>query len=265
MKKHPNSLVAVCATGVAALVLLSASNAGAALIVNVVEKNGDNEATDTITAKWTGQTFPVSVANEPVPGLTVGQNYTVGLFGVNAPMFVDRTHRWVDASLGATNTPMPSYLQGWEYIMSGNDNRDNNNLAAPYTLEVTVSAPVQAYLLIDDRLYDGDNMTPPTFFTNMLWVANDGWTPVTTGANRFGDITRPDQIGVDEGSDGSIQQYSSIYTKLFPAGTFSLYQPDNPGRNMYGVVIAVPEPSTFALIGLGLLGLVGWRLRRHRS
>src|SRR5438034_4245423 len=36
-----------------------------ALITWVVETGGDNEATDTITAKWTGQTIPVSIADEP--------------------------------------------------------------------------------------------------------------------------------------------------------------------------------------------------------
>jgi hypothetical protein len=118
-------------------------------VVNVVETGGDNEATDTITAKWTGQTWPVSVANEPVPGATVGSMYTTGVFGHHAPSMVDRNHRYSDdITLG---TPIPAYLMGAEYIMSGNDNRDNAN----YRLDVTIAAPSTVYMLIDNRLSDG--------------------------------------------------------------------------------------------------------------
>jgi len=83
---------------VLALIALFAQNGQAApVIANVVETGGDNEPTDTITAKWTGQTFNCSVANEPVPGITVGTPYTVGLFGNYAPAFVDRNHRYTNA------------------------------------------------------------------------------------------------------------------------------------------------------------------------
>ena len=75
------------------------------VITNVVETGGDNEATDTIPAKWTGTTFPVSVANEPVPGLVIGQNYTVGLFGNGAPAFVDRNHRYSNHSVDPAAVP----------------------------------------------------------------------------------------------------------------------------------------------------------------
>src|SRR5687768_9320136 len=54
----------------------SAAPLAAQNITNVVETGGDNEATDTITAKWTGQTFSTSVANEPVTG-AIGTGFTV--------------------------------------------------------------------------------------------------------------------------------------------------------------------------------------------
>jgi hypothetical protein len=208
----------------------------AGLITAVVEVGGDNEATDTIAAKWTGRIFPVSVANEPLPGLVVGNNYTVGLFGNGAPAFVDRNHAYTNAS---GTVLIPSYLAGGEYIMSGNDNRDNTNL----TMQVFVSKPVQAYLLIDNRLSDGDNATPPTFTsTNMQWVVDQGWTAVRTGNNRTANANVPDEVGIDEGTDGSINQWYSIYTKAFPAGSFQLKQADNSGRNMYGAVITLQPP-----------------------
>jgi len=40
------------------------------VITNVVETGGDNKATDTVTAKWTGVRFVGGIVNEPVPSLT---------------------------------------------------------------------------------------------------------------------------------------------------------------------------------------------------
>ena len=137
-----------------ALVTYGGSALANPTIINIVETGGDNEATDTIAAKWTGTTFNVSVANEPVPGAVVGTPYSVGVFGQYSPAFVDRNHRYVNASyvndgnLGAI--PLPDYLVGGEYIMSGNDNRDNGS----YRLDVTLAPEVQeaiVYMLIDNR------------------------------------------------------------------------------------------------------------------
>jgi hypothetical protein len=215
-----------------AVASLLAQGAGAAPIVtSVVETGGDNEATDTIVAKWTGVTFPVSIVNEPFPGAAVGGSYVVGTFGNHAPAFVDRNHRYTNAS---DTVVIPNYLVGHEYIMSGNDNRDN----AAYTLDVTVAASVDAYMLIDNRLSDTVNSNPPTFdATHMQWITDDGWLPSRTGANRTRDISLPDEIAFDEGADGTLNQWYSIYTKSFPAGTFRVKQADNTGQNMYGLVV----------------------------
>jgi hypothetical protein len=50
--------------------------------------------------------------------------------------------------------------------------------------------------------------------------------------------------------------------------------PNDPGWNtsdfsdntyeLFTIQSEIPEPATFALIGCGLLGLGGWRLRRNR-
>jgi hypothetical protein len=207
-------------------------------ITSVVETGGDNETTDTITAKWTGQTFTVSVAGEPIPGATVGQPYTVGTFGHSAPGFVDRNHRYFDDV--PNNLPVPSYLVGAEYIMSGNDNRDNN---PGYRLDVTVANPSTAYMLIDNRL-GGNNADPPTFGpTAMQWILDQGWIATNNGLNRTMNTAVPDEVGFDEGADGGINQWFSVYKKDFTAGTFSLLQPDNAGQNMYGVVVVSTGPA----------------------
>ncbi|MBM3845191.1 MAG: hypothetical protein FJ405_02745 [Verrucomicrobia bacterium] len=236
------------------------ANASAANIINVIETGGDNEPTDTITAKWNGQTFSVSVANEPIPGAVVGTTYTAGTFGHHVPAFVDRNHRYAnDPGTGGGNPlNIPGYLLGHEYILSGNDNRDN----ASYVLDVTIGFQSIFYMLIDNRLGDAENVLPPTFGpTKMQWILDDGWAAVMTGANRLGSMSRPDEVAIDEGADGTINQWYSVYSKTFEAGTLRLRQADNAGQNMYGVVVAVvPEPGVIGFAALGALALV---LRRR--
>jgi len=228
-------------------------------ITNVVETGGDNEATDTITAKWTGQTFPRTIANEPTTG-AVGSSFTVGSFGHLAPTFVDRNHRYSDHTVQATAVPpdfrIPAYLVGNEYIMSGNDNRDN----AMYRLDVTVRNPSTVYMLIDNRLGDpnSSNADPPSFGpTKMQWILDQGWLPTANGLNRTANPAVPDEVPLDEGANNTIDQWYSVYRRDVPVGTFSLFQADNAGQNMYGVVVAViPEPSSIALLGGAAIGLV---------
>lgn len=237
------------------LVLFAAIPTGHAAIVNVIETGGDNEATDTIPAVWTGVTYATTIANEPVPG-AVGDPYTVGTFMSSAPAFVDRNHQYLDDPAGLS---IPSYLVGQEYIMSGNDNRDN----AGYQLDIEVDTFSRIYMLIDNRLPDGVATTPPTIGPGaMEWLITDGWAPMTTGNNRSSDLLIPDELPFDEGADGGINQYYSVYFKDFAAGTAQVFQADNAGRNMYGVVVApIPEPSS-ALLLVAALG--GYLMRRRR-
>ncbi len=230
------------AVGVIAICVLSSSGPLSAfpLITNVVETGGDNETTDTITAKWTGVTFSNGVSTEfPTP-------YTVPLFGEDAPCYVDRAHQWNGVSMAL---PLPGYLVGGEYVMIGNDNRDN----ADFRLDISVAQDVLVYLLIDNRLGDGAAGDPPagglpfSDWTNMTWMATAGFNPVLNGLNRSQNPTVPDEVAIDGDGNGfgpgdSIADYASVYVKRAPAGTFTLYQADNPSRNVYGVVVTLaPE------------------------
>lgn len=217
-------------------------------ITSVVETNGD---ADRPSAKYTGLTFDIQNPN----GTVLLPNYTVGTFGEDAKAMVDRVHEYNSAS---PTVPLPAYLVGKEYVLSANNNRDNATLR----LDITVSRISQVYLLIDNRLGDGDGNNPPDFTANMKWVPEQGWFPLSIAGNHSNNPSFPDEVGIDEGGDGSINQFYSVYTKFVGPGTFTLHQADNAGRNMYGVVVAaIPEP------GVGMLSLLGGGLllarRRH--
>ena len=218
------------------------------VITDVVETGGDNEATDTITAKWTGVTWNRTVANEPTSG-AVGTAFTCGTLKEDAPCYVDRNHQYNGAS---SSLPIPQYLVGGEYIMPGNDNRDNPD----YMLDITINDTCYVYVLVDNRLQDGSNANPPTFGPNMQWLLDGGWEPMITGANRAANPTWPDEVGIDEGAGGtgagvSIENYFSVYVKTVPAGSFQLYQADNSDRNMYGVVVKPVPKGPFVSLARG--------------
>jgi hypothetical protein len=227
---------------------------GASLIANVVETGGMDEPTDTVSAKWTDVTFSNGVVGEFL------DPYTVPPFGEDAPAYVDRAHQWngITAAL-----PLPGYLVGGEYVMSGNDNRGNT----PYQLEITLNEECNVYVLVDNRLGDASNDNPPNYpdwqldrtgdgLPDMAWLLQQGWAPVKNGLNRTNNPDWPDEVGVDEAGDGvgpgnNIQNGSSVYVKRVPAGVVTILDPDNPGQNMYGVVVtrvpATPsQPPVFA-------------------
>lgn len=227
-----------------ALMVLSLTRAWALpIITNVVETGGDG----TVTAKFTGQTF-TGTSSFP------SGSYTTPNFSLMARVFVDRAHAY---STNGT-TPLPAYLLGKEYIMIRNDNRDN----ASFKIDVSVAQDVIVYMLVDNRVGDSTatagnppfNGGPIGSWSGMTWMAAAGFQPVTTGLNRSSSTSVPDEVGIDESSDGSINNWYSVYAAQFPAGTFSLYQQGLSGNNMYGVVIrsAVPPSPPTNVFGLNL-------------
>jgi len=137
--------------------------------------------------------------------------------------FTDRNHEY---------NSIPTWLLGKEFIRQPN----NDKSVADLQLTVTLASPSQLAVFYDSR-----QANVPEWITDNF-----------TKTNR--------QIGLDEGGDGDVDNWSDIYLSnvVYPAGDVTLGA-DLSGGNIYGV--ALPEPATLALMGLGLGGLL---LRRKR-
>jgi hypothetical protein len=223
---------------------------------------------------------------------------TIVPFGEDVFTFTDRTHQYngprftAAGALTFADTPavsdvtvgLPGYLLGAEYVSTLNSNRDNP--AFQLLVGITQLRPVTAYLLIDNRVGDASNTSPPALGSGglgvMPWVADEGWTMVNTGLSPNG---QPDFVGIDEGrtpanfadriANGAnqgtgpgvlVNNAYTLFSKTFPAGSTIILKAQNDGTddNMYGLVV-VPEPSVTGLCGCALLASAMKRRRRQRG
>jgi hypothetical protein len=226
--------------------LASAAHAAGILSVTPLHSDAFPNAPSTGT-EFTGTTFLSTQA-------AIG-NHTVQAMGHNALAYTDRTHVWAGygAGLGQPKDAgtFPSYLTGLSYVMTMNGNRDN--ILPPFSIDITTAVPGTAYLFIDNRLGDGvaqDAPSPSLVLDNAAqWIIDEGWVLMNTGAKPADYTGNNDILGIDEGNDGSINQYASIYSKEINGTQFTV-RSFGEGRNMYGVAFAgVPEPSSSLLLG----------------
>lgn len=134
--------------------------------------------------------------------------------------YVDRTHKY---------SSVPTTLLGAEYVMVSNSDKTQ----ADYSLDVTLSHDARVLLFLDNRLGYGSipggdpNLNPDLWAAGMGWVYDMGF--MDTGMN----------IGIDEGGDGQIDQWASVYFKSVSYGTITLLAQNDvtkpADRNMYGV------------------------------
>jgi PEP-CTERM motif len=105
-------------------------------------------------------------------------------------------------------------------------------------------------MFFDTRIEgDGTNVDTPR-----PWMTSLGF--VDTGFD----------IGLDSGGNGTVETLFSVYSGSFSTGDVVFLSQNRGGVGQYGIAAAasVPEPSSIALMGFGLLGLAGYSLRRAR-
>jgi hypothetical protein len=104
-------------------------------------------------------------------------------------------------------------------------------------------------------LFSGLTLGPDTYY---LTIASTGTSSINSGSWKCTDTCNPGTAtitlapGVTQNSD----RYTQGTNPYTPANSFILSD-----RNLIYAVIAVPEPGTMVLLGMGLLAIVGCGLR----
>jgi hypothetical protein len=208
----------------------------------------------------------ISSASNPGPGTPPN-----GALVDESWAYTDRTHELTAPrtnaagvlSTAATDTlrVFPYYLQGLEYIQTSNDNRD----LIDYRIDVTLSAPVTAFLFLDNRnngpasLNNHAVTDDPALGGPLQWVIDDGWTRVKSGqmpnnqsdyvgadegdglaSNLASDRTHTSSANLVAGSGNGLNNFFAIYRKNFAAGTHTGLTKQNgiAGANMYVVAVS---------------------------
>ena len=144
--------------------------------------------------------------------------------GEDVLTFVDRTHQYNE---------VPESLLGAQYVMTSNSDKTTTE----YTLSVSIAQDATLYLILDNRIGDtpGGLDVDPVLPAQMSWVTDLGFTD--TGLD----------IGIDEGGDGDIDQYSSVFELSVNGGdVLDLgVQDDSGSRNNYGVAALGPKLAAY--------------------
>jgi hypothetical protein len=213
-----------------ALVMLFAGMCPAGIIVSVDRSRG--------------QPLTGTTTKSPIGTFDSETDPLIGVVGDGMGVFSDRTYPWANTPVGGVWGTTED-LSGADLVMTFNDDKSTSEIMVTYT--VTISEAAYLAISVDDRI----GVDATEFLTQQEAV---DWTTSMIGA-----------AFVDTGLDlfiqenASTQRQMSVYatTVKMDAGTY-VFGSQPAGKNFYSI-IAVPEPATLMLLGLG-----GLLLRKRR-
>lgn len=161
-----------------------------------------------------------------------------GGFVENVPAYTDRTHILVN---------VPNELEGDDLVQVSNSDKTS----VPYKVDVTFGRLAALYVALDDR-----------FPQPYPWMNDPSFTGLPTIFFNTGV-----KMGIDENADGSVNNSFSLWATIAPPGTYHLGENNHSGNNyvIFGNNKLIPEPSSLAISGMSVLGLLAAVRRRSRS
>ena len=193
-----------------------------------------------------GQPNTGTATKDPIGTFDQNTDPLLGILGDGQGVFSDRMYTWVDTAIGGVWGTTED-LDGADLVRTFNDDKSTSEIMVTYA--VTISDAAYLAITIDDRV----GVDATEFLSQQEAV---DWT-----TSRIG----PAGTFVDTGLDVFIQENATTKRQMsvyatevkMAAGTY-VFGSQPTGKNFYSI-IAVPEPATLVLLGLG-----GLLLRKRR-
>ena len=210
---------------------------------------------------YTGATGPITITGNyytssqlASAGLSLN-NLTFSVFGDSASGSL-----WVTRPLANPSVPVaPFSAQSLAQLNIAGAQMDSISYGAVYTSYLNASGP--------------NNTATAVLVSSSLNLGSEGALSYTTGIGAggnfngaFGSNNNIEQTTGADFTSGTLQTRSELF-QMDPGanGSYVGFFDLNPNGTLTFNPEPVPEPATFAMFGMGLMGLVGWRRIARKS